>query len=64
MASAIWWIRPTVLQVRVNLSAFPLNFIYSSIMGVVDDARVVLGKRFWDSFLLMLFLKSDTFFGF
>jgi len=36
VASAIWWIRPSVLQVRVNLSPFPLIFIYSSIMGAVD----------------------------
>jgi len=46
VASAIWWIRPTVLQVRVNLCPFPLNFIYSSIMGGVADARVFLGIRF------------------
>ncbi|TKY47263.1 B3 domain-containing transcription repressor VAL1 [Spatholobus suberectus] len=35
--SAIWRIRPTVLQVRVNLSPFALNLICSPILGFMEE---------------------------
>ena len=64
VASAIWWIRPTMLQVRVNLSPFALNFIYSLVLGGLDDARVVLGIKILGHVHIDSVLKSEMFLGF
>ena len=43
VASAIWWIRSTMLQVRVNLSPFALNFVDSFVLGGLDVAKGSFG---------------------